>query len=32
LKVCGYAAQKAKEPLSPFEFERREPRDYDVVI
>ena len=32
MKVCGYAAQKAKEPLSQFEFERREPRDYDVTI
>jgi hypothetical protein len=25
LKACGYAAQKSKEPLSQFEFERREP-------
>src|SRR4051812_17107681 len=32
MKVCGYAAQKAKTPLSQFEFERREPREFDVVI
>src|SRR6476660_9075005 len=32
MKVCGYAAQQAKAPLSQFEFERREPRDFDVMI
>jgi uncharacterized zinc-type alcohol dehydrogenase-like protein len=32
LKVCGYAAQKAKSSIAPFEFERREPQDYDVAI
>jgi uncharacterized zinc-type alcohol dehydrogenase-like protein len=32
LKVCGYAAQQAKASLSQFEFERMEPRDFDVVI
>jgi len=32
MKVCGYAAQQPKTPLSQFEFERREPRDFDVVI
>jgi alcohol dehydrogenase (NADP+) len=32
LKVCGYAAQQAKDSLTPFEFERREPRDFDVLI
>src|SRR4051812_33071648 len=31
-KSKGYAAYKAKEPLKPFEFQRREPRDIDVVI
>lgn len=28
----GYAAQSAKSPLAPFRFERREPREDDVVI
>nr|WP_211106202.1 NAD(P)-dependent alcohol dehydrogenase [Nitrospirillum iridis] len=28
----GYAAYKAKEALAPFTFERRDPRDHDVVI
>ena len=32
MKVQGYAAQQAKAPLNPYSFERREPRDYDVVI
>jgi uncharacterized zinc-type alcohol dehydrogenase-like protein len=32
LKVCGYAAQQGKAPLAPFEFERRAPGDFDVVI
>jgi uncharacterized zinc-type alcohol dehydrogenase-like protein len=32
IQVRGYAAQQAKAPLSPYSFERREPRDYDVVI
>jgi alcohol dehydrogenase (NADP+) len=32
IQVRGYAAQQAKGPLSPYSFERREPRDYDVVI
>src|SRR6476659_5912 len=32
MKVYGYAAQQAKAPLSQFEFERREPRDFDVMI
>ena len=32
IKVCGYAAKQAKTPLSPYYFERREPRDYDIVI
>jgi uncharacterized zinc-type alcohol dehydrogenase-like protein len=31
-KVKGYAALSAKAPLAPFEFERREPREHDVVI
>src|SRR5919198_64723 len=32
IKVCGYAAKQVKTPLSPYYFERREPRDYDIVI
>ncbi len=28
----GYAATDASKPLTPFTFERREPRDDDVVI
>lgn len=32
LKVKGYAASAAKAPLAPFNFERRDPRDHDVVI
>lgn len=30
--VKGYAAAKAKAPLAPFDFKRRDPRDHDVVI
>jgi alcohol dehydrogenase (NADP+) len=32
LKASGYAAPAAKAALAPFSFERREPRDHDVVI
>ena len=32
MKVQGYAAQQVKAPLTPYSFERREPRDHDVVI
>ncbi len=32
IQVCGYAAQHAKAPLTPYSFERREPGDHDVVI
>ncbi|MDE1146237.1 MAG: NAD(P)-dependent alcohol dehydrogenase [Azospirillaceae bacterium] len=32
IKTLGYAAQKAKAPLAPFSFERRDPRAHDVVI
>ncbi|WP_319804733.1 NAD(P)-dependent alcohol dehydrogenase [Entomomonas sp. E2T0] len=32
MKVLGYAAQTAKSPLAPYNFERREPRSDDVVI
>ena len=32
VQVQGYAAQRAKAPLSPYAFERREPRDNDIVI
>jgi alcohol dehydrogenase (NADP+) len=28
----GYAAASVRAPLTPFTFERREPRDHDVVI
>jgi alcohol dehydrogenase (NADP+) len=31
-KSKGYAALKARAPLAPYPFERREPRDHDVVI
>src|SRR5580698_3632337 len=31
-KTKGYAATAAKGPLGPFAFERRDPRDTDVVI
>ena len=32
LKSIGYAAGKAKASLVPFSFERREPREHDVLI
>ncbi|HET7148853.1 MAG TPA: NAD(P)-dependent alcohol dehydrogenase [Candidatus Nitrosopolaris sp.] len=32
IQVSGYAAQHAKAPLTPYTFERRKPREYDVVI
>jgi uncharacterized zinc-type alcohol dehydrogenase-like protein len=31
-KCKGYAAAAAKAPLGPWEFQRREPREHDVVI
>ncbi len=31
-KARGYAALKARDPLGPFSFERREPKEYDVAI
>ena len=31
-KTKGYAAKDAESPLSPFSFERREPREHDVAI
>jgi len=31
-KSKGYAALKAKAPLAPYTFERREPREHDIVI
>jgi uncharacterized zinc-type alcohol dehydrogenase-like protein len=31
-KSKGYAAPNAKTPLAPYAFERREPREHDVVI
>lgn len=32
MKVCGYAAKEPKSVLTQFSFDRREPRDHDVVI
>ena len=32
IKVCGYAASRAKEPLTPYSFERRALRDNDLLI
>ena len=32
IQACGYAAQNAKLPLAQYSFERRELRDYDVMI
>jgi uncharacterized zinc-type alcohol dehydrogenase-like protein len=32
ISVKGYAAKSAKAPLTSFTFERREPKDHDVVI
>ena len=32
IKVKGYAAATVKAPLAPYNFERRDPRDHDVVI
>src|SRR2546428_3124454 len=32
IQTKGYAAQAAKAPLSPFNFERREPSPDDVMI
>src|ERR1700683_1234015 len=32
LPTKGYAAQTASKPLSPYQFERREPGDNDVLI
>lgn len=32
IKTKGYAANQAKGPLSPYEFERREPTEHDVII
>jgi len=31
-KCKGYAATTARAPLAPYSFERREPREHDVVI
>ena len=31
-KTKGYAAPTSKAPLAPYSFERRDPRDHDVVI
>jgi len=31
-KTKGYAAMTSKAPLAPYTFERREPREHDIVI
>ena len=31
-KTSAYAAHAAKSPLAPFSFDRRDPREFDVVI
>ena len=32
IQDSGYAAHQAKAPLTPYTFERRKPRDNDVMI
>jgi alcohol dehydrogenase (NADP+) len=32
IQVLGFAARHAKEALSQYSFERREPRDHDIII
>ena len=32
IEAKGYAAKTAKAPLTPFNFERRDPKEHDVVI
>lgn len=32
IKAKGYAALSPKKPLQPYSFERRDPKDHDVVI
>lgn len=32
IKVNGYAAKQINELLTPYSFQRRDPRDRDVVI
>ena len=32
IPVVGYAARQAKSPLAPYSFERRKPREHDVVV
>ncbi len=32
IQAKGYAALSAKAPVVPYSFERRDPRDADVVI
>jgi uncharacterized zinc-type alcohol dehydrogenase-like protein len=32
IQVLGYAANHAKATISPYSFDRREPRDYDIVM
>ena len=32
VQVIGYAANQAKAELTPYSFERREPKEYDILI
>ena len=32
IQVLGYAAETSTSPLAPYTFERRDPREDDVVI
>lgn len=32
IKVKGYAATSSATPLAPYEFERRDPKEHDVVV
>ena len=32
IQAQGYAAQQAKAPLHQYSFERRDPRNHDVVV
>ena len=32
ISVIGYAVNQAKAPLAPYSFQRREPKEYDVLI
>ena len=32
VQVIGYAANQAKAELTPYSFERREPKEHDILI